>query len=66
MVTIMATTKYKSHLVNVIGKRHSVNNVVEYKLGDVVLKSVNNVSDLGVNVDCKLNFCEHIVLPQNH
>ena len=27
--------------------------------GDVVLKAVNNVSDLGVNADCKLNFCEH-------
>ena len=36
------------------------NNVFEYKLGDVVLKAVNNVSDLGVNVDCKLNFCEHV------
>jgi hypothetical protein len=34
--------------------------VVEYKLGDVILKAVNNVSDLGVNVDCKLNFCEHV------
>ena len=42
------------------GRRQSFYNVVEYKLGDVVLKSVNNVSDLGVNVDCKLNFCEHI------
>lgn len=32
----------------------------KYKLGDVALKTVDNVSDLGVNVDCKLNFCEHI------
>ena len=34
--------------------------MVEYKLGDVVLKAVNNVSDLGANVDRKLNFCEHV------
>ena len=43
-----------------IGRYHSLNNVVKYKLGDVALKTVDIVSDLGVNVDCKLNFCEHI------
>ena len=34
--------------------------MVEYKLGDVALQAVNNGSDLGVNVDGKLNFCEHV------
>ena len=43
-----------------IRRSQPCNNVLEYKLGDVVLKAVNNVSDLGVNVDCKLNFCEHV------
>ena len=43
-----------------IGKKEPCNTVVEYKLGGFALKDVNNVSDLGVNFDCKLNFCEHI------
>ena len=33
---------------------------VDYKLGDVTLKSVSNVSDLGVTVDHKLKFSDHI------
>ena len=41
-------------VLNIV-RRQSFNNAVEYKLGDVVLKSVNNVADLGVNVDCKHN-----------
>ena len=46
----------KYHLVNVIlfileghiGRSQPCNNVVDYKLGDIVLKAANNVSDLGV------------------
>jgi hypothetical protein len=33
---------------------------VDYKLGDVTLRSVQNVSDLGVTVDNKLKFSDHI------
>jgi hypothetical protein len=43
-----------------IGKNKPCNTVAEYKLGGFALKDVSNVSDLGVNVDCKLNFCEHV------
>ena len=31
---------------------------VDFKLGDVILKSVNNVSDLGITVDDKLKFSD--------
>ena len=34
--------------------------MVEYELGDVILKAVNNVFDLGVNVDGKLNLSEYV------
>ena len=34
--------------------------MVEYKLRGFALKDASNVSDLGVNVDCKLKFCEHV------
>ena len=48
----------KCYIIN-IGKHLSAGND-DYKLGDVTLKSVSNVSDLGVTVD-KLKFSGHIV-----
>ena len=37
----------KCHVIN-IGKRATDSSITDYKLGDVILKSVNNVSDLGI------------------
>ena len=36
-------------------------NAVVYKIGDYVLQNVNNTSDLGVTIDNKMSFRDHIV-----
>ena len=41
-----------------LGKKES--NTIEFKVGDIVLKSTNSVKLLGVIIDCKLNFDQHI------
>ena len=35
-------------------------NAVAYIIGDYVLQNVNNTSDLGVTIDNKLSFRDHI------
>ena len=41
-----------------LGRKES--NTIEFKIEDIVLKSTNSVKLLGVIIDCKLNFHQHI------